>query len=58
LELEVTAKTTLRLPREVVKKLKRLALETDRSLQEVAIEALVPAEASESGTLILGVPLS
>lgn len=34
------AKTTLRLPRELVKELKRMALETDRSLQQVATEAL------------------
>jgi hypothetical protein len=37
--LELT-KTTLRLPRELVKELKRIALETDRSLQQVAREAL------------------
>jgi len=34
-----TTKTTLRLPRELLKELKRLALETDRSLQEIAVEA-------------------
>jgi predicted transcriptional regulator len=34
-----TAKTTLRLPRELVKELKRVALDSDRSLQEVAREA-------------------
>jgi hypothetical protein len=34
-----TTKTTLRLPRELLKDLKRVALETDRSLQEIAVEA-------------------
>lgn len=37
--MEIT-KTTLRLPKELVKDLKRVALETDRSLQDVVIEAL------------------
>jgi predicted transcriptional regulator len=37
--LEALVKTTLRVPRDVVKELKRIALDTDRSLQEVAAEA-------------------
>jgi hypothetical protein len=38
--LSETTKTTLRLPRQLVKQLKHLALETDRSLQDLATEAL------------------
>lgn len=38
-DLEVTTKTTLRVPKRIVKELKRMALESDRSLQDVAIEA-------------------
>jgi predicted transcriptional regulator len=38
--LSETTKTTLRLPRQLVKQLKHLALETDRSLQDLATDAL------------------
>jgi predicted transcriptional regulator len=34
-----TTKTTLRLPKELVKELKRVALDSDRSLQEIARQA-------------------